>query len=261
MKASNRPRARALALLILAPLTSAAAPQEDATEANTDGAVHIDPRADRILWSMSKHLAAATSFQVHGETVKDEPHPSGQWVEVSHSSDVAVHRELGIRSTVHGDVQNREFWSDLQTAAMLDPDSGLYALVEVPNTLDGTLDHLIDEYGVSLPLADLAYSDPYLGLIEGVEVGSYVGLNKAGGVTCHHLAFRQAAVDWQIWIDAGLRPVPRKVLITYKQIQGAPRVAVNLSDWKFDTFLPEVLFQFEAPEGSEQIAIESVRKD
>jgi len=261
MKIFNRHRATALALLVLAPLGATAAPQEDDSAAAGERTVHIAPRADRILFSMSQHLAAATSFQVHAETLKDEPHPSGQWVEMARSSDVAVHRTRGIRSSVRGDMQNREFWSDLKTAAMLDPDSGLYALVEVPGTLDAALDHLIDEYGVAWPLADLAYSDPYLGMIEGAEVGSYVGLHRAGGVPCHHLAFRQAEVDWQIWIDAGIRPVPRKVTITYKQIEGAPRVTVNLSDWNFDAFLPEMFFQFNAPEGSEQIQIESVQED
>ena len=74
---------------------------------------------------------------------------------------------------------------------LYDPESGFYSLVEVPGDLDGALDHLLSEYGFSWPLADLAYSDPFVTMIEGVELGSYVGLHTVGDTPCHHLAFRQ----------------------------------------------------------------------
>lgn len=271
MKVHRSSRLRLFALLFLAPLIAAGTAaglvrvaqtgSEEAEEKDEDAPVYLDPRADRILWSMSQHLANAKAFRVRVQTLKDEAHPSGQWVQVSTSAELSIHRERGIRSSERGDLEDREFWTDLKTAAMLDPDSGLYALVEVPNDLDGAIDHLIDEYGVTWPLADLAYTDPYVGLIESVDVGTYVGLHQAGGVDCHHLAFKHGKVDWQIWIDAGIEPVPRKVVITYNGSEGAPRYMAFLSDWEFDPYLPEAIFQFEAPEGSKQIEVESIRED
>jgi hypothetical protein len=40
-----------------------------------------------------------------------------------------------------------------------------------------------------------------------VQSGTYVGLHNVGKVKCHHLAFRQRMLDWQIWIEAGDQPL------------------------------------------------------
>jgi hypothetical protein len=39
---------------------------------------------------------------------------------------------------------------------------------------------------------------------------------------CEHVAFRNFDTDWQLWIEAGAHPVPRKMGITSKTINGAP---------------------------------------
>ena len=62
------------------------------------------------------------------------------------------------------------------------------------STIEATLDQLFDRYGVSQPLADFLFADPYKVLTERVESGRYVGERKVAGVTCHHLAFRQADI-------------------------------------------------------------------
>jgi len=49
-----------------------------------------------------------------------------------------------------------------------------------------------------------------------------------------HLAFRGAETDWQIWIDIGARPVPRKYIITSKTLAGAPQYTLRIKDWKTD---------------------------
>ena len=46
--------------------------------------------------------------------------------------------------------------------------------------------------------------------MEEVLTGEYVGVTELSGVRCHHLAFRSGDVDWQIWIEDGDKPLPRK---------------------------------------------------
>jgi hypothetical protein len=41
-----------------------------------------------------------------------------------------------------------------------------------------------------------------------VTDAKYLGTGIIGGVECDHLAFRDADVDWQIWIATGDRPYP-----------------------------------------------------
>ncbi len=57
----------------------------------------------------------------------------------------------------------------------------------------------------------------------GVQRGEYLGIHEAAGVPCHHLAFEQATIDWQLWIDAGKDPLPRKLVITYKTEDEVPQ--------------------------------------
>jgi hypothetical protein len=100
---------------------------------------------------------------------------------------------------------------------------------------------------------DFISDDPYKVLTRDVESGIYAGLHEVDGVPCHHLAFRQSDIDWQIWIDDGLLPLPRKLLIVYKNEAGAPRYTARFSSWDLSPDLGDTVFEFEPPEGAEKI--------
>ena len=65
--------------------------------------------------------------------------------------------------------------------------------------------------------------------------------------------FSQEVIDWQIWIEDGPRPVPRKLLITYKEEPGSPQYVARLSDWDFQPCLSDHYFRFQPPKGSDEI--------
>ena len=111
-----------------------------------------------------------------------------------------------------------------------------------------------------LPLADLLYSDPYAVLMAGVTYGRYLGLHQAAGVDCHHLAFSQETIEWQIWIDAGDKPLPRKLVISYVQEPGEPQYTAVIRRWSLDPKLPDGLFTFEAPEGAQKIDAKAMKR-
>ncbi len=70
---------------------------------------------------------------------------------------------------------------------------------------------------------------------------------------CHHLAFRQKAVDWQIWIDAGDEPVPRKLVITFKQQAEQPQYTALIHRWDVNPKLGDEMFQFQPPAGVRKV--------
>ena len=41
-----------------------------------------------------------------------------------------------------------------------------------------------------------------------------LGLSDVGGITCEHYAFRQPGLDWQVWIQLGDHPLPKKLVLT-----------------------------------------------
>jgi hypothetical protein len=102
---------------------------------------------------------------------------------------------------------------------------------------------VFDQTGTVIPLADFLYADVYTRLMGRVQRGVYLGLHEAAGVLCHHLSFEQATIDWQIWIDAGRDPLPRKLVIAYKTEDEVPQCAVTIRTWTFGRLARRLLVQ------------------
>ena len=93
----------------------------------------------------------------------------------------------------------------------------------------------------------------YGGLMEGVESGTYVGLEPIGDRMCHHLAYRGDETDWQIWIEDGPRALPCRYVITSKTLKGSPEFAVAFKNWDVAPNLTAEQFQFTPPPGATEI--------
>lgn len=236
------------AVLALVPLAGAQEPAPAAAPARS-----VESRAEQELRRMSDFLAKLPRFALEAEETFDEL-PEGELRrQLTNLRRVAVERPNHVAADATGDTLNRASWYDGRTATVLDKENNVYATVEARPTIDATFDMLADDYGFVLPLADLIYSDPYAVLMEGVTYGRYLGIHQAAGVPCHHLAFSQPTIEWQIWIDAGERPLPRKLVISYVQEPGEPQYAAVIRRWTLDATPPAGLFTFEAPEGAQKV--------
>jgi len=76
----------------------------------------------------------------------------------------------------------------------------------------------------------------------------------SAGCACHHLAFKQQNIDWQIWIEDGPQPLIRRFVITHKQEEGAPEFTALITHWNFSDSIPDSTFEFDPPPGSTEIA-------
>ena len=213
----------------------------------------IDPRADSLVHRMSDELANLRSFRVDTEAADEIVLQSGQKVQEVSQSRVAVKRPNRLRSDRLGPIADVVFRYDGDQLSLLGKRTGMYATAKAPSTLDAAIDYGRDELGLEAPGADLLFSRPYEVLMQGVSSGQYVGLEPIEGVLCHHLAFRSAEVDWQIWIEDGPHPLPRRYVITSKSEPGSPEFAVRLSHWEPHATLPDSLFSFTPPAGAKKI--------
>jgi hypothetical protein len=80
----------------------------------------------------------------------------------------------------------------------------------------------------------------------------HIGLGVIDGVECEHLAFRNLDVDWQVWIEAGARPIPRKYVITSKAVTGGPQYTLQVKDWKTDPATADA-FTFKPPAAAKKV--------
>jgi hypothetical protein len=232
----------------------AAPVQEPAKEPNevTQTAV-IGPQADRFLRQMSDYLMASKQLSFHAEIAYDDLLPSGQKLQLGASHDVLVRRPDRTYAEFQGERGGKRFWYDGKTITLYDVTHDFYATEQAPSTIDGMLDHIMNVYGFSPPLSDLIYSDPYAVLTQNVQYGFYAGTVQVDGERCHHLAFQEKKIDWQIWIEDGTQCVPRKVVITYKTLPGAPQFTAVLSHWDLAAPAPDGMFTANLPPGADRI--------
>jgi hypothetical protein len=95
-------------------------------------------------------------------------------------------------------------------------------------------------------------------LIPDVISGAHIGRGVIDGVECEHLAFRSKSADWQIWIQLGDRPLPRKYVVTSRAMAAAPQYTVVLKDWKTDVQPSADAFVFTLPLGSQQLDVKAL---
>jgi hypothetical protein len=130
----------------------------------------------------------------------------------------------------------------------------VYAQIESPGP---SIDEAVEEFRMSTGLdaagADLLSADPYAVLTEGATAGKLVGEAYVGGVACDHLAFRNDAVDWQIWVQKGEQPLPLKYVITTKWVTGAPQYELRLSNWNASAAIDPKVFAFAPPADAKKL--------
>jgi hypothetical protein len=212
----------------------------------------IEPDAMRILKEMSTFLGAKKQFTFKANVCFEEILPAGEVLLYDATIHAAVKRPARLYAEYTDDGVDKRLWYDGKKVTMVNTKKKVYTDVKVPGTIDEALDHLMATYDMSLPLAELAYSNVYDATTVDVTKGIYEGIHTIQGTKCHHLAFSQQLIDWQIWIDTGGRPVPRRIVIIYKTEPGAPRYTATLSQWDF---LPKFRNRFVAdiPKGTDRI--------
>ncbi len=233
----------AVALLLIGRASALTAP----------GSAGIEAQADRILREMSEYLKTAREFTFHADVSYDSVLTSGEKIQYGGTADVSVRRPDRLHVEYRGDERQSQIIFDGRTFTVYDAAVNVYAVTEVPAEIGAATDRMVEQYGFSVPIADLTYADPYSTLTESVQAGSLVGRHSVDGTPCHHLAFSQEAIDWQIWIEDGPRPVPRKLLITYKEEPGSPQYTARLSGWDFQPRISDHYFQFHPPAGADEI--------
>ena len=131
--------------------------------------------------------------------------------------------------------------------------SGSYAQGEVPSGLTKALDYALDNYGVDLPLMDLARKDTLSQLVEPEDSVLYLGdTARVQGELCHLVAIRTPEVDAQMWISKGDKPLPRRIVLTSKWAGGAPRFIAEMN-WEVAPKIGSTEFEFKPPEGASRI--------
>jgi hypothetical protein len=213
----------------------------------------IQPEAKELINKMGTFLNMAKQFSFHAEVMFDDHLPSGQKIQFAGAEDVSVRKPDRIYADYQSDLGSKKFWYNGKTITLLSPLHNSYSTIDAPPTIETAIKLLMKDYGFTVPLGDFLFSEPHSALMKNVLAGIYVGPGDVNGVDCQHLAFVEKYIDWQIWIEDGKEPIPRKVVITYKTMPNSPQYIAILSDWNFEKSLPDSLFSADLPKDAKHI--------
>jgi hypothetical protein len=220
--------------------------------------------AHEILKDMSAYLAKVQNltldFSSDIEVISHggQTSLSGLKLQFSSSGAVSLSRPDKIRASRTGGHSDFEIISDGNTLTFNGRLANAYAQTKAPATLDELFTGIRDLTGVEFPGADLLFSDVYAQLGGQIERAAYIGTAIVDGTECHHLAFRTASVDWQIWIGADEKPFPCKYVVTSKWITGAPQFQLRISNWNDGPALTAQTYSFTPAEGAKAVNIEKL---
>ena len=205
----------------------------------------IDPEAVQALKRMSAYLGTLQAFEVRADTTRDLVTVDGVKVQVGGVSNYQVRRPNAFRIDVTTDMRDRQFYYDGKQFTVYAPKLGYYATAAAPATILQTIDVLEKRYGIDLPLDDLfRWNDPASGQVEELSSGFVVGTAMVDGVATDHYAFRgKNQRDWEIWIQQGAQPLPRKLVIVDRSDEARPAYTARLS-WNLSPTIAADAFTF-----------------
>jgi len=215
------------------------------------GAPSPDPL--KILQSTCDFLKSQQQFSYKAEVADDEVYYGGKKLQYEIDMETFVRRPDRLRVNAEGDLIDKQFFFDGKTITLYDKDHNVYGTMEVPPDIESALEKANKDFGVRVALTDLASPNLWELLSKGIKHSLYVGLSQIRGVSCHHLSFDNEQVQLQVWIETGDKPLPRKVVLTHKNLPGSPQWTAYISDWNFSPQVPDNLFAFTPPQRAEKI--------
>jgi hypothetical protein len=231
-----------LAFVVCAILTGVAAPQ--ALAAGDD--------ADKVLKAMSDYLAAQKTISATFDTSIEAITPDVEKIQFNSSGTLVLNRPNQVHATRTGGYADVELFFDGKTLTVYGKNVNGYVQLDAPGSVAEMIETL-RSHAVAIPGADLLLPNVYDDMMNRAISTRHIGEGVIDGIECEHLAFRAQDVDWQLWVQSGANPIPRKLVITSKAVGGAPQYTLVIKDWKTDAPVDQALFAFKAPSGAQKI--------
>ncbi len=215
----------------------------------------IDPAAVAAINRMGDYLKTLKAFSIRADTTTDQVLPSGPKLQFGGTIDLTFRDPDGLYIVSRRDDrdESRFFYNGKLLTVWVEAKK-VYAGIVAPATIGSTLELVKDKYDVNFPLGDVLLMAARGELLRDVKAGIVIGTGRIAGVDCDHLGFHQDGMDWQIWIEKGERPLPRKMLVTSLAQVSQPQHSEVLT-WDLSPKIDPAMFTFVPPEGANRIAI------
>lgn len=213
-----------------------------------------------VLKEACDYLKSLGQFSFRSEVVDEQVYYEGKKLHYGIDMETFVKRPDMLRVNAVGDIVNRQFFFNGKTITLYDKDAKIFATMPVPSDIEAALEKANKDFGVRVALTDLASPKLWDLVSSKIEHSLYVGMSNVRGVTCHHLAFDNSDVHLEVWIDAGEKPLPMKIVLDHKKLEGSPEWTAYLGDWKTNEHLANAMFDFVQPAGAKKVKFVAAAK-
>ena len=205
----------------------------------------IEDGAIDALKEMSTFLTSASTMQIVSNGSMDVVTNNGQRIQLDGKTTYKVRKPNGFVIDYESDIKSRRFIYDGKNFTVYSPKLGFYASTQAPATNKEVLKTIYDKFGIALPLEDLfRWADgSHEDRIQALRSAYDVGPATIDGVATDHYAFREDDVDWEIWIQQGDQPFPRKLVIVDRNDPAKPTFIARLS-WTLNPAFTDADFTF-----------------
>jgi hypothetical protein len=225
-------------------------------ETNSNNEPVLSEDAAKIMARMTDFIAAAPAFTLTSDTGHEIQQKDGQVLEFGSHLTLAIQRPsqaMGRFESRNGDISIIVLDGRTLSVYGAIEDVYVYDVTRQPGDIDSSLEFLASQVAVPRQLRDFFSKNLTASLGSAVKSGYYVGESKISGVMCDHLALRGDKEDVQVWIARGDEPVPRRIVITYRELEGQPRFWAQFTEWDFSPDLSDTTFTFSPPEGATRV--------
>jgi hypothetical protein len=214
----------------------------------------VDPDAVEAVKKMRVYLRSLKAFQVISDVTNDDVLEDGLIVQNNKKVDILASMPNRLRVEVTSDDVHRLYLYDGENVTVWGRIVNYYATVPAPPTI-GELYKVMDEkYDIELPLIDLFIWGTNDDDVRAIKTAVDIGPSSVEGVTCEHYAFHQEGADWQIWIQLGEFPLPRRLVIRTLTDDARPQHSDTLT-WNLAPSFNDDAFVFSPPADAKRIVL------
>lgn len=203
----------------------------------------LDAEATAALDRMGAYLRSLKTFQLISTATTEKVYGNGQKLQFLQRTTYTIGGPSLMRVKIETDAQQREVFYNGTTFTIAAPRAGKYIELPATGTIGQVLTRAYDEWGLDFPVQDLFRWGDAAATAPRPSEGFKVGAATIGERMTDHYAFRQPGVDWQIWIDQGDKPLPRKMVIVNMEDPAQPEYVAYLN-WDVTPTIADGRFDF-----------------
>ena len=216
----------------------------------------LSKEASDILMRMTEFISGASAFTIVADMGHEVLQRNGQGLEFGSHITASLRRpsQANVRFD-NRDGDNTTIILDGDTISVFSTigNAHVYDATRQPGDIDASFVFLAEQLGTPDQLNHFFSIDLTDSMKSMVKSGYYVGEATIAGILCDNLALRNEDEDVQLWVAKGDKPVPRRIVVTYKNLEGQPQFWAQFEEWNFSPNLPEAIFSYSPPAHAERV--------